>query len=161
MRLSYLLVVAATGLLASANAATESTETTMTKTAVDFVNGKRFLRVSSTDDYDNGNNDEPKSKKETSTTTNDDANSKKDEERGIIVDGIYQDDYQRWFKEGKTPAELADDLGLDEFSILGHPLERRIYRGYKRFYRVACEDGECEKTKRGRSDDEEDEDEDE
>ncbi|KAG6610563.1 avirulence protein 1b [Phytophthora cinnamomi] len=115
-----------------------------------MLNGRRLLRTQPTGDDD----DASKSKYDTSDaakTKDDDSddsvtaksgksNPKNGEERGIIVDGLYQQKYEDWFDEGKTPSEVADDLGLDDYGLFENPLKRRIYQGYKLFYDDACEE---------------------
>nr|AEK80519.1 Avh30 [Phytophthora sojae]AEK80520.1 Avh30 [Phytophthora sojae] len=106
------------------------------------------------DDDSKPTDDDQKSKYETSADTktkSDDpdeyttaksgkSSSGKGEERGIIVDGLYEEKYEDWFDEGKTPGDVADDLGLGDFGLFENPIKRRIYRGYKRFYRDACDE---------------------
>ncbi|GMF41622.1 unnamed protein product [Phytophthora lilii] len=96
------------------------------KDARDGLRGQRLLRSQDEDDD---------SKLDSTTNTN---KSPKDEERGII-DGLYQDDYQEWFDDRKTPDDVADEIGYNEWGLLENPLKRRIYRGYKRFYENACD----------------------
>lgn len=99
--------------------------------AGDSINGNRLLRVHPTDVYDDGDkskdneakstsmdSDDSKSKHDDSKSKSVEFNSKKGEERGIIIDSLYQEKYQDWFDEGKTPGEVADNLGLDDFGLL-------------------------------------------
>ncbi|GMF25821.1 unnamed protein product [Phytophthora fragariaefolia] len=99
-----------------------------------MLNEKRLLRSQPEDD------DDSKMKEDKPEYTVDKSNSKKDEERGIIVDSVYEEKYEDWFDEGKTPDEVADHLGLDDYGLFESPLKKRIYQGYRRVYDNVCDE---------------------
>nr|QMU24830.1 PaRXLR6 [Phytophthora agathidicida] len=135
MRLTYLLVVAVTGLLACCDAAAPSDSEKTVVNSRDQVlanrelidggvsdNVKRSLRVNAEDDSENPKTD-----------------AKSNEERFSLIQSSNTPRYYYWFDEEMTPRDVKVELGLTKVNYVVNPVTVSIYKGYVKYYKKKCQ----------------------